>query len=136
MLAYLVAILLDMLKSRPPMALVIEDTNRGTIRHFNILKMYKDNNISRTYTLLSLSSDQGTYLKKISPGNDIYIISLGVHLPVLLLIMKPTKPPKNTPIIVSMVRRLSFIKVRHFDCCFGRVILSPGVTPYLYGRQN
>jgi len=35
---HLVAILLDMLRSRPPMALVIDDTKRGTIKHFSILK--------------------------------------------------------------------------------------------------
>lgn len=34
---YLLAILPDILKSRDPMALVMDDTNSGTIRHFSIL---------------------------------------------------------------------------------------------------
>lgn len=38
---YLLAILPDMLKSRDPMALVIEETRSGTIRHFSILKITK-----------------------------------------------------------------------------------------------
>ena len=34
---YLVAILLDILRSSPPMALVMEETNNGTMRHFSML---------------------------------------------------------------------------------------------------
>lgn len=35
---YLVAILPDILRSSDPMALVIDDTNSGTIRHLSILQ--------------------------------------------------------------------------------------------------
>jgi len=37
---HLVAILLDMLRSSPPMALVIDETKSGTIKHLSILKIY------------------------------------------------------------------------------------------------
>lgn len=37
LISYLVAILLDILRSSPPIALVIDDTSNGTIRHLSIL---------------------------------------------------------------------------------------------------
>lgn len=36
-LTYRIAIFPDMLRSSPPMALVIDETNNGTIKHFSML---------------------------------------------------------------------------------------------------
>lgn len=41
-LFYLLAIFPDMLKSSEPMAQVIDDTNKGTIKHLSILWMEKN----------------------------------------------------------------------------------------------
>lgn len=67
-----------------------------------------------------------TNLRKISPGNDIYIISRFVHSPVLFLIINPTRPPKNTPVTVSMVREFSWTKcwnLENFVFLLGRIIV-------------
>lgn len=120
-LAYLVAILLDILKSRPPMALVIEDTNKGTIKHFSILKL---NDFDQFYVVhLDKFFIIRTHLKKISPGKDMYIISRFVHSPVLFLMIKPTSPPTKTPITVAMVRTFSCMKALNLlSSCLGRVM--------------
>ena len=72
-----------------------------------------------------------TYRKNISPGNEMYMISRFVQAPVVLLMMKPTTPPKNTPMTVNMVKRFSSMKP-----FFGRVILDFSVFCFIRFNQN
>lgn len=116
---YLVAILLDILRSSPPIALVIDDTSNGTIRHLSILYWTWLAHCWKSFII-------ATYRKNISPGNEMYIISRFVHSPVLFLIIKPTRPPTNTPITVAIVSTFSCIKLLNLllASCLGRVILT------------
>lgn len=86
------------------MALVIDETNSGTIKHFNILQektKYKDKLTESSFPVKAPS-----YLKNKSPGYCMYMTSRLVHCVSPLLSASPLKVPPNTPIIVRMVSKL------------------------------
>lgn len=80
-----IAIFLDKLISKDPIAETTDATSKGMIKDFNIRR-------------------------NTSPGNCRYMISRLVHFPVEYdLIMQPTTVPPTTASTVRMVRRFFFI---------------------------
>lgn len=84
------AIFFDMLRSSDPMALVMDDTSRGTIRHLSIRRNR-------------------------SPGYWMYITSRCVHGSEEFLSIKPRVVPPNTPITVRKVSKFDLRKRFHRD---------------------
>lgn len=87
-----------MLKSSAPMALVILDTNRGTIKHFSIRKNK-------------------------SPGYCIYITSRCVHFSRKFFNIKPRAVPPNTPNTVHIVS--AFVAKNCFHLDEGEALVVP-----------
>lgn len=84
------AIFFDMLRSSDPMALVMDDTSSGTIRHLSIRKNR-------------------------SPGYWMYMTSRCVHGSEEFLSIKPNVVPPNTPITVRKVSKFDLRKRFHRD---------------------
>lgn len=111
---YLNAILPDILRSSEPMALVMDDTKRGTIRHFSILWIITENKCF--YSRLNVCLRFNIYRKNKSPGYWMYIISRFVHsVSAVFFSSRPAAVPPKTPTIVRMVRMFSRTKRPNFD---------------------
>lgn len=95
------------------MALVMDDTSNGTIKHFSIL--WKETCVF-VFFKQTLQLNLETYLKNRSPGYCMYIISRFVHsVSDKFLHSKPAAVPPNTATIVRMVRLFSRMNTLNFD---------------------